>query len=258
MNKTTPSSLALLTLLAICIPCAASHEPNNLSSQPKGNRFSKLAEQAEALYGQSSASKQGQPEEPAAPAPVAPPAQPPQEQKKSWSFFDYFKSESKPILARHKEFSDEWWSALWDRCRGCKYYAEGESTQPIDCKKMLAANPQWKEVKNDMNQNAKDLIMKRALIRLHDDRDACSLACATCVGGNPDTRLEGASPHTALHVTSGNVGARHNPLFRLLLTMGADPELKCQPALPSEFVHDGCRADLRKAIAQKHARERFE
>lgn len=263
MNKATLltfSFLSLSILLATYTPCMASHEPSNPPNQPKsaGSMLARLAAKAESLYGKSSADKQGQPEQPATPAlPVVQPLQVPQEQLVIKPAPDAITA-SNPIMAKHKEYSDEWWKALWGSCKGCNY-SDQDSRKPIDCKQMLADNPQWQEVKDDMNQKTKDIIMKRAVMRFHDDQDACNLACAACAGGNPDSRMEhnkgGGYLHTALHATAGGSGTGHNyhnPLFRLLLSLNADPNLKCTTYFPDRFVRSECREDLERHGGERH------
>lgn len=247
------SSLPLSTLLIFCTsliissPCSASHEPNNPPKSPPSDKFEELNKRAAERYTKSNSAKQDQPEPPA--APVAPPVQLVQPPQKQWSILDYFRSPIGPIMGAHKKFSDEWWNALWSPCKGCGY-EERNNRQPIDCKQMLFDNPQWQEVEA-MNQKTKDIIMKQALTRFARKKDSCGVACATCAGGNPDSR-EDEDHHTALHITAGDGGPYHFPLFRLLLKKGADPELACQPAEPINFVHNECREDLNEALERKY------
>lgn len=143
--------------------------------------------------------------------------------------FEFCEPPSRPARIMAKQFSDEWWRSLFYSGRGVV-----KENEVIDCDQLLANNPKWREVEK-MDSAGKRIVMKRALDRFYDyeKKDKRNLACAICVGCNPDERLDGDSPHTALHLVSMR---KHYGLFNLLLRKGANPNLKCQPAAPLEFV----------------------
>lgn len=213
-----------------------------------GDIFAKLAQKAEALYQNSSLTR-------TSPAPkdlatVAPRSTAGfgDSYKAPDVFGEYILPHKKPIMLRRKQFSDEWWKDLFGKCKGC----EAEDTDRIiSCEKMLAKNPQWEEVKS-MNDDTKRIIMKRALHRFEYKDKACNLACALCAGCNPDERLDGYDPHTALHVVSMK---GHYGLFNLLLRKGADPDLACQPALPSRFVPWAWKDELIKCSERRRQQQ---
>lgn len=238
MNAIILRSLALTILYAFG-PCCLASAP----AQP-GDLFAKLEQEAEERYQQSSNDKK-QDAEPAATETAAAPApevKPPVEQK-PWSFLDYARSPSKPIVIQHKQFSDDWWKNLWANCKGCK-----ERNEPISCPKMMADNPQWEEVLA-MSREARAIVMARALKRFVKEDDACNLACALCAGGEPDQRVEGENfPHTGLHLASGDSPCNtkaHYGLFRLLLEKGANPNMKCTTRYPWHYARTW-RDDLKK------------
>jgi hypothetical protein len=142
-----------------------------------------------------------------------------------------------PILGQFKKYSDDWWNRLFDNCKGCQ-----DKSKKINCEKLLNDNPQWKEVAQ-MKYQGKSIVMKRALGRYSKEQDACSVACALCAGGDPDSRDDSSHPHTALHLVAMN---QDQGLFNLLMEMGADPNLKCMPATPIDFVPDAWRPTLLK------------
>lgn len=144
----------------------------------------------------------------------------------------------KPHLGGFKKFSDEWWNTLF-KCEPCKFglfkkqNLNTDRDNSINCEKLLSKNPQWREVE-EMSQDAKQVIMKRALDKIDDkEAGACNVACAVCVGADPNTR--NSDFHTALHLVSEDFFFPHYGLFELLLKKGASPNLKCQPCHPLEF-----------------------
>src|SRR5437762_9171271 len=131
------------------------------------------------------------------------------DQQKKLNMINSMPSSEKPLLAQHKEFSDDWWDALFGTCTGCERLSPhfhdyiGKSKRIIDCQKLLESNKQWTEVEQ-MAPAAKSIIMQGALERFgyNKSNGICNLACAICAGGDPNERLSGRGPHTALHMVS--------------------------------------------------------
>ncbi len=154
----------------------------------------------------------------------------------------------KPILAKHKQFSDRWWKELFGNCKECPNFA-----YKVDCKKMLETNKVWQEVEV-MNAKAKQIVMRTALDNLQArqyDNHACIVACALCAGGDPNERMTIPDcEHTALHAVT-SIYMSHKGLFSLVLEKGADPEALCIPAHPREFTPDEWKPILEEYISKK-------
>jgi hypothetical protein len=238
------------------MPCGAM----NPQPQPKSNPFDALSKKSEEGYQKSGTEK----EAPAAQKSSAKNEPPKVEEKKGWlqRLIGSSPSESNPILAKHKKFSDDWWNALFDPCTGCekltkeyfKAHPMHDKNRPkIKCDKLLKNNVQWKEIEA-MPREAKKIVMQQALERFYNNKSngVCNLACALCAGDDPDERLDSKDdPHTALHVVSSVGPVPHYPLFLLLLEKGVDPKMECMPALPFNFVPNGWLDDLKKHEANR-------
>jgi len=239
MKKSPTQNIVLVCLLSLA-PISA-EEP-----QKQDNLFDILSEQAEAEYLQldmSTASKKTIEQQLAQ---LSQEAEPQEESNATLTLMNLLQSRVSPILGSHPQFSDEWWKKLLT-CKGCTKHSE-----VISCPKLLKDNPQWQEV-DDMSPATKKIIMKKVLVHFYeqyrsyyeekdqDDKEkvsnnhkvACNVACALCVGANPDERLDGFEPHTALHAVSMRT---HYGLFHLLVEKGADVNLECIPAHPLTFA----------------------
>lgn len=216
--------LAIVSSLIINTTCLPSDLPKDASKD-----FSYCAKKAEDLYHSSVIVH-------AAPTPIDLPIKATvptvASQKKTPDVFEYCEPKSRTILSKYKKFSDEWWAKLFENRKSCPDY----ENKIISCDDILKQNPQWKEVEV-MGEGAKEIIMQRALFSfqcsLERKSSAYNLACAICVGCNPNERLKSDLPHTTLHIVAMK---NHYGLFNLLLRKGADANLPCIPELPIDFV----------------------
>lgn len=201
----------------------------NAMQNQEDNLFEKLARKAEEEYQKNTAEKNHEKQEGANDLQKTSVAL--SDAKKQWDLMSWFRSESKPILEQYKPLSPEWFRALFGPCKGCE-----DPNQIIYCKKLLKNNPAWQEVK-PLSPEVKQIVMQYALDSISNEVEngPCYVACAVCVGGDPNERLSNTNlPHTALHLVSG-MAIMHHGLFLLLLKKGADPNMLCIPAHPLDF-----------------------
>ncbi len=212
-------------------------ELNATAHDQAAKKFEELARKAEERYKSSSDQRDKQEEQKSIQSEEA--TSESQETGRFGTILNTKKSTYKPVLNNYTEFSPEWWNALFADCKGVEY-----SDSVIDPEVLLNNNPRWREVEA-MNSKAKQLVMKKALDEFYfykgnNQNNACNLACALCVGCDPNERDSNA--HTALHNSQGHYG-----IFNLLLRKGADPNLLCQPLHPLEFyIPERWKDELRK------------
>lgn len=202
---------------------------DKLANKGKVDKFALLAQKAEERYQRSNNTQQQVITQPEVPKISV---QEVVEPKKQLAIQDSEMIKGNPKIIKHKEFSEEWWEKLFNPCVGCE-----DRKRPLNCKELLNNNKQWQDVQT-MSAQGKQIVMKRTMQRFYRhilSENVCTMACAVCAGGDPNERLDGEDPHTALHVAAGAGLNRNFQLFTLLLEKGANPNLKCMPIHPLRF-----------------------